>query len=61
MNYDVIIAAIRLPDMTGYELLLKLKEILDSVPLVLMTGFCIVLAMAIQRLSGKKPFKERES
>jgi CheY-like chemotaxis protein/PAS domain-containing protein len=39
MNYDVIIAAIRLPDITGYELLLKLKEILERVPLVLMTGF----------------------
>jgi CheY-like chemotaxis protein len=37
--YDVIIADIRLPDMSGYELLLKLREILDSVPLVLMTGF----------------------
>ena len=30
---------IRLPDMTGYELLLKLQEIMDPVPLVLMTGF----------------------
>ncbi len=38
-NYDVIIADIRLPDMTGYELLLKLQEIIDPVPLVLMTGF----------------------
>jgi CheY-like chemotaxis protein len=38
-TYDVIIADIRLPDMTGYEFLLKLQEILDHVPLVLMTGF----------------------
>jgi CheY-like chemotaxis protein len=38
-NYDVIIVDIRLPDMTGYELLLKLQEIMDPVPLVLMTGF----------------------
>ena len=38
-NYDVIIADIRLPDMTGYELMLKLQEIMDPVPLVLMTGF----------------------
>jgi CheY-like chemotaxis protein/PAS domain-containing protein len=38
-NYDVIICDIRLPDMTGYELLLKLQEIMDPVPLVLMTGF----------------------
>jgi len=38
-NYDVILVDIRLPDMTGYELLLKLQEIMDPVPLVLMTGF----------------------
>ncbi len=38
-NYDVVIADIRLPDMTGYELLVKLQEIIDPVPLVLMTGF----------------------
>jgi CheY-like chemotaxis protein len=38
-GYDVIIADIRLPDMTGYDLLQKLKEFLDPVPLVLMTGF----------------------
>ena len=36
---DVVIVDIRLPDMTGYELLLKLQEIMDPVPLVLMTGF----------------------
>jgi two-component system, sensor histidine kinase SagS len=35
----VIIADIRLPDISGYELLMKLKSILDPVPLVLMTGF----------------------
>jgi CheY-like chemotaxis protein len=38
-GYDVIISDIRLPDMSGYQLLLKLKEIVDPVPLVLMTGF----------------------
>ena len=37
--YDVIITDIRLPDMSGHQLLLKLQEILVSVPLVLMTGF----------------------
>lgn len=37
--YDVIIADIRLPDMSGYQLLLRLQEIIDPVPLVLMTGF----------------------
>ncbi len=38
-GYDVMIADIRLPDMTGYEFMLRLKEIMDPVPLVLMTGF----------------------
>jgi len=38
-GYDVIITDIRLPDMTGYEFMLKLKEMMDPVPLVLMTGF----------------------
>ncbi len=38
-EYDVIISDIRLPDMTGYELMLKLQEIIGSPPLVLMTGF----------------------
>lgn len=38
-QYDVVISDIRLPDMSGYELLLKLRELTDYVPLVLMTGF----------------------
>ncbi|MEX0677315.1 MAG: response regulator, partial [Pirellulales bacterium] len=38
-SYDVILVDIRLPDMNGYELLLKLQEVMDPVPLVLMTGF----------------------
>jgi CheY-like chemotaxis protein/PAS domain-containing protein len=38
-EYSVVIADIRLPDMTGYDFLLKLKEHLDPAPLVLMTGF----------------------
>ncbi len=38
-HYDVIIADIRLPDMNGYELMLRLQEIIEPVPLVLMTGF----------------------
>jgi CheY-like chemotaxis protein len=38
-SYDVIIADIRLPDMTGFELMQKLQSIMDTVPLVLMTGF----------------------
>lgn len=39
MTYDVIIADIRLPDMSGYELLMKLKKIMPVVPLILMSGF----------------------
>jgi CheY-like chemotaxis protein/PAS domain-containing protein len=38
-RYDAIISDIRLPDMSGYELLMKLKETLEFVPMALMTGF----------------------
>jgi CheY-like chemotaxis protein len=38
-SYDAILADIRLPDMSGYEFMLKLNEILGVVPLILMTGF----------------------
>ena len=38
-GYDVIIADINLPDMTGYDLFMKLREIIDPTPLVLMKGF----------------------
>ncbi len=39
-TYDVIIADVRLPDMTGYDFMVKLKEIMEvPPPLVLMTGF----------------------
>ncbi len=38
-HYDAIIADIRLPDMSGFELLLKLKEMMERVPMALMTGF----------------------
>ncbi len=37
--YDIIIADIRLPDMTGYELLLQLMETMERVPLILMSSF----------------------
>ncbi|HEY2840623.1 MAG TPA: response regulator, partial [Pirellulales bacterium] len=37
--YDAIIADIRLPDMTGFELMIKLQSTLDYVPMVLMAGF----------------------
>jgi CheY-like chemotaxis protein len=38
-HYDAIISDIRLPDMSGYDLLLKLKEVMPVVPMALMTGF----------------------
>ena len=38
-GYDVILADVRLPDMSGYDLLVKLQETMEAVPLVLMTGF----------------------
>ena len=38
-NYDVIISDIRLPRYSGYQLMLKLGEIMQPVPMVLMTGF----------------------
>jgi len=38
-SYDVVIADIRLPDMTGFEFMIKLQTVMEHVPLVLMTGF----------------------
>ena len=38
-SYDAIISDIRLPDMSGYELLVKLQDVIGPVPLILMTGF----------------------
>lgn len=38
-SYDVIIADVRLSDLNGFTLYTKLKEIMDPVPLVLMTGY----------------------
>ena len=38
-HYDAIIADIRLPDMSGFDLMQKLKEIMEVVPMALMTGF----------------------
>ena len=39
VGYDVIIADIRLPDTSGYQLMLKLQETLGKAPLALMTGY----------------------
>lgn len=40
-HYDAIISDIRLADCSGYQLLLKLRDIMDvsPIPLILMTGF----------------------
>ncbi len=38
-RYDVIISDIRLPDFSGYQLILRLQKMMDRVPMVLMTGF----------------------
>jgi GAF domain-containing protein/CheY-like chemotaxis protein len=38
-SYDVIISDIRLPKYSGYQLMLKLGEIMQPVPIALMTGF----------------------
>jgi CheY-like chemotaxis protein len=37
--YDAIIADIRLADMSGFELLVKLNEVMYHVPFILMSGF----------------------
>ncbi|EMI17372.1 Signal transduction response regulator, receiver region domain protein [Rhodopirellula maiorica SM1] len=37
--YDVIISDIKLPDYSGYQLMLRLGKLMDYVPMVLMTGF----------------------
>lgn len=38
-QYDIIIADIRLPDLSGYELLMRLKTLIEAPPLILMAGF----------------------
>jgi len=38
-KYDVIISDIRLPDYSGYQLILRLQKLMDYVPIALMTGF----------------------
>ena len=38
-SYDVIISDIRLPDYSGYQLMLRLEKLMGRVPMVLMTAF----------------------
>jgi two-component system, sensor histidine kinase SagS len=37
--YDIVISDIRLPDYSGYQLMLRLGEFMPHVPMILMTGF----------------------
>ncbi len=58
MPYNAIIADIRLPDLSGYEILTQLKEFMDDPPLALMTGFGYDPAHSIvkARQAGLKPY-----
>ena len=38
-HYDVVLADIRLPDMSGYDCFCKIKDINEHMPIILMTGF----------------------
>jgi PAS domain S-box-containing protein len=38
-GYDVVISDIKLPDFSGYQLMLRLGEVMSPVPIILMTGF----------------------
>lgn len=37
--YDAVIASVKLPDYSGYQLMLRLKKLVDPVPIALMQGF----------------------
>lgn len=38
-HYDAVIADIRLPDMTGYDCFVQIRQINEHLPVILMTGF----------------------
>ena len=38
-SYDAVISDIRLPDFSGYQLMCRLTELMEPVPMILMTGF----------------------
>src|SRR5262249_60926857 len=38
-NYQAVLVDIRLPDMDGYEIFHRLREIQPQTPIILMTGF----------------------
>jgi CheY-like chemotaxis protein len=57
-EYDAIIADIRLPDLSGFDILMKLKESMPDPPLALMTGFGYDPGHSIvkARQAGLKPY-----
>ncbi|MEO1526170.1 MAG: response regulator [Planctomycetota bacterium] len=38
-QYDIVISDIKLPEYSGFQLMMRLKKIMDPVPMILMTGF----------------------
>jgi two-component system, sensor histidine kinase SagS len=69
LNYDAVISGIKLPDMTGFELMMRLQPMVQPVPLILTqefgwdAGHTLVKArQAGLHPSGCviKPFKERQ-
>ena len=38
-RYDVVIAGVKLPDMSAYELMMRLKPMVDRIPLILTQEF----------------------
>ncbi len=56
--YDAIIADIRLPDLSGYQILMQLKESMPDPPLALMSGFGYDPGHSIvkARQAGLKPY-----
>lgn len=68
-RYDVVIAGVKLPDMSAYELMMRLKPLVDRIPLILTQEFgwdaghtLVKCRAAGLHPSGCviKPFKERQ-
>jgi CheY-like chemotaxis protein len=69
LNYHAVISGVKLPDMSGFDLMMKLKPMIEPVPLILSqefgwdSGHTVVKArQAGLHPSGTviKPFKERQ-
>ena len=69
LNYDAVISGVKLPDMSGFDLMMRLKPLVQPVPLILSqefgwdAGHTVVKArQAGLHPSGTviKPFKERQ-